>query len=278
MKLKELNVAFRDEDLLKLALTHSSYANQHQGMASNEKLEFLGDAVLQLCITRYLYALGGSRSEGELTKIRAMIVCEPSLYEVALKWNLGRYVLLSHGEEATGGRKRQSLLADAVEAVIAALYLDQGIEAADALILTFFDDIIKRALNLEIILDYKTHLQELLQESGEITIRYELERFEGPPHRRRFFSKVSVDEITMGRGDGMSKKESEQEAARNALSKLATTHSRDRSGEPFDGRFDERFEARLPKGSDGRREEADEGSGGSSAGSTPDRTPGGDRR
>ena len=222
MKLKELNVDFRDESLLKLALTHSSYANQHKGVESNEKLEFLGDAILQLAITRYLYAHGEGRGEGELTKIRAMIVCEPSLYEVALKWNLGRHILISHGEEATGGRVRQSLLADAVEAIIAALYLDQGLDAADQLILTFFDDIIKRALNHEIILDYKTRLQELLQESGEINIRYELERFEGPPHRRKFFTKVSVDDITMGRGSGMSKKEAEQEAARNALSKLVT--------------------------------------------------------
>ena len=222
MKLKELNREFQDEGLLKLALTHSSYANQHQGMESNEKLEFLGDAILQLVITRFLYAHGQGRGEGELTKIRAMIVCEPSLYEVALKWNLGHHILISHGEEATGGRVRQSLLADAVEAIIAALYLDQGLEAADELVLTFFDVIIQRALNHEIILDYKTRLQELLQESGEITIRYELERFEGPPHRRKFFTKVSVDEITMGRGSGMSKKEAEQEAAKNALSKLVT--------------------------------------------------------
>ncbi|MFB0958510.1 Ribonuclease 3 [bioreactor metagenome] len=221
MKLNELGIRFTNEKLLTQALTHSSYANQQQGMESNEKLEFLGDAILQLCITRALYERGGSRSEGELTKIRALIVCEPSLYEVAQKWNLGRYILLSHGEEATGGRKRQSLLADAVEAVIAALYLDQGTEAADRLILEHFEDIIRRALNHEIVLDYKTRLQELLQESGEVNIHYDLVKFEGPAHRRKFFSRVAVDEITMGRGEGMSKKESEQEAARDALSKLA---------------------------------------------------------
>ncbi|KAF5073823.1 ribonuclease III [Proteiniclasticum sp. QWL-01] len=221
MKLNELGIRFSNEKLLTQALTHSSYANQQQGMESNEKLEFLGDAILQLCITRALYERGGSRSEGELTKIRALIVCEPSLYEVAQKWNLGRYILLSHGEEATGGRKRQSLLADAVEAVIAALYLDQGTEAADRLILEHFEDIIRRALNHEIVLDYKTRLQELLQESGEVNIHYDLVKFEGPAHRRKFFSRVAVDEITMGRGEGMSKKESEQEAARDALSKLA---------------------------------------------------------
>ena len=221
MKLNELGIRFTNEKLLTQALTHSSYANQQQGMESNEKLEFLGDAILQLCITRALYERGGSRSEGELTKIRALIVCEPSLYEVAQKWNLGRYILLSHGEEATGGRKRQSLLADAVDAVIAALYLDQGTEAADRLILEHFEDIIRRALNHEIVLDYKTRLQELLQESGEVNIHYDLVKFEGPAHRRKFFSRGAVDEITMGRGEGMSKKESEQEAARDALSKLA---------------------------------------------------------
>lgn len=223
MKLKELGIEFRNQDLLKKALTHSSYAHQQEGMDSNEKLEFLGDAVLQFCITRHLYEFGGARSEGELTKIRAVIVCEPSLFEVAQTWNLGRHILLSHGEEATGGRKRQSLLADAAEAVIAALYLDQGIEAASELVLSAFEPIIRRALNNEIILDYKTRLQELLQESGEVNIHYDMIRSEGPAHRRRFFSLVAVDDITMGRGEGMSKKESEQEAARDALSKLATT-------------------------------------------------------
>ena len=222
MKIKELSVQFRDENLLKLALTHSSYANQHGNTESNEKLEFLGDAVLQLCITRHLFESATGKSEGELTKIRAMIVCEPSLYEVALKWNLGHYILMSHGEESTGGRQRQSLLADAAEAVIAAWYLDQGIEAVDQLILVNFGDIIARALNHEIILDYKTRFQEILQESGEVNIHYDLLKFEGPPHRRKFFSRVAIDEITMGKGEGMSKKESEQEAARDALSKLAT--------------------------------------------------------
>lgn len=222
MKIKELSAQFQDENLLKLALTHSSYANQHGNTESNEKLEFLGDAVLQLCITRYLFETAEGKSEGELTKIRAMIVCEPSLYEVALKWNLGQYILMSHGEESTGGRQRQSLLADAAEAVIAACYLDQGIEAVNQLILVNFGDIIARALNHEIILDYKTRFQEILQESGEVNIHYDLLKFEGPPHRRKFFSRVAIDEITMGKGEGMSKKESEQEAARDALSKLAT--------------------------------------------------------
>ena len=222
MKIKEIGVQFQNEELLKLALTHSSYANQHSNSESNEKLEFLGDAVLQLCITRHLFESAPGKTEGELTKIRAMIVCEPSLYEVAVHWNLGQYILMSHGEESTGGRQRQSLLADAAEAVIAALYLDQGIEAVNQLILDNFSQIITLALNHEIILDYKTRFQEILQESGEVNIHYDLLKFEGPPHRRKFFSRVAIDEITMGKGEGMSKKESEQEAAKDALSKLAT--------------------------------------------------------
>ncbi len=223
MNIEKLGVLFRDPELLKLALTHSSYANQQKKVESNEKLEFLGDAVLQLCITRHLYENAGEHSEGELTKIRAMIVCEPSLHEVALQWDLGKHILLSHGEESTGGRERPSLLADAVEAVIAALYLDQGMTVTRAFILTNFKSIIDKAWNREIILDYKTRLQEILQESGEVDIHYDLIKHEGPPHRRKFFSRVAIGDITMGKGEGMSKKESEQEAARDALSKLATS-------------------------------------------------------
>ncbi len=222
MNIEKLRAAFNDQRLLKLALTHSSYANQQKESESNEKLEFLGDAVLQLCITRELYENALAHSEGELTKIRAMIVCEPSLHEVALKWDLGRHILMSHGEESTGGRERPSLLADAVEAVIAALYLDQGLEVTREFILKNFRSIIEKAWNREIILDYKTRLQEILQESGEVDIHYDLLKHEGPPHRRKFFSKVAIGDITMGKGEGMSKKESEQEAARDALSKLAT--------------------------------------------------------
>ncbi|PKK38642.1 Ribonuclease III [Clostridiaceae bacterium JG1575] len=222
MQIKELGIVFRRPELLDLAMTHSSFANQQEERSSNEKLEFLGDAVLQLCITEHLYETGDGKQEGDLTKIRAMIVCEPSLHEVAKRWNLGRYLLLSHGEEATGGRQRASLLADAVEAVIAALYLDQGMEVARGFILTNFEDLIARAKNNEIIMDYKTRLQELLQEAGAVQIRYDLLKYEGPPHRRKFYTRVAIDEITMGKGEGMSKKESEQEAARDALSKLAT--------------------------------------------------------
>ena len=210
---------FSDQSLLMTALTHSSYANQHKNMEYNEKLEFLGDAVLQLAITEYIYRNFPQKTEGELTKLRALIVCEASLHQVAVDWNLGSYIRMSKGEELTGGRERAALLADGVEAVIAAVYLDQGMEIAKKFVVKSFMEIIDMADRNEIVLDYKTSLQEILQENGEIDIRYELIRYEGPPHRRKFYSKVVIDSITMGKGEGFSKKESEQLAAKDALAK-----------------------------------------------------------
>ncbi|MFH5835714.1 ribonuclease III [Proteiniclasticum sp. C24MP] len=210
---------FNDLGLLETALTHSSYANQHKNMDYNEKLEFLGDAVLQLAITEYIYRNFPKKTEGELTKLRALIVCEASLHQVAVDWNLGRYIRMSKGEELTGGRERAALLADGVEAVIAAVYLDQGMEVAKRFVVKSFMEIIEMANRNEIVLDYKTSLQEILQENGEIEIRYELIKYEGPPHRRKFYSKVVIDSITMGKGEGFSKKESEQLAAKDALGK-----------------------------------------------------------
>jgi len=210
---------FSNQTLLETALTHSSYANQHKNMDYNEKLEFLGDAVLQLAITEYIYRQFPSKTEGELTKLRALIVCEASLHQVAVDWNLGRYIRMSKGEELTGGRNRAALLADGVEAVIAAVYLDQGMETAKNFVVSNFMEIIDMANKNEIVLDYKTSLQEILQENGEIEIKYELIKYEGPPHRRKFYSKVVIDNITMGKGEGYSKKESEQLAAKDALGK-----------------------------------------------------------
>ena len=150
---------FSNQTLLETALTHSSYANQHKNMEYNEKLEFLGDAVLQLAITEFIYRQFPSKTEGELTKLRALIVCEASLHQVAVDWNLGRYIRMSKGEELTGGRNRAALLADGVEAVIAAVYLDQGMETAKNFVVSNFMEIIDMANKNEIILDYKTSLQ-----------------------------------------------------------------------------------------------------------------------
>lgn len=217
---KTIGVEFNDKKLIETALTHSSYANQHKNMEYNEKLEFLGDAVLQLCITEMLFTEFIEKSEGELTKLRALIVCESSLHDVAKSLDLGRHIKMSRGEEQTGGRTRPSLLSDAVEAVIAAIYLDKGMEEARGFVARNFRGLIEMAGRNEIVFDYKTRLQEILQENGDVDIRYDMVKFEGPPHRRKFYSKVVIDDITMGRGEGFSKKESEQTAAKDALEKL----------------------------------------------------------
>ncbi|AGX42394.1 ribonuclease III [Clostridium saccharobutylicum] len=217
---ENLGVCFNNSNLIKTALTHSSFANQFKDAEYNERLEFLGDSVLQLCITEYLFNNFKNKSEGELTKIRSLIVCENSLYEIAKKLNLGNYIRMSKGEELTGGRERISIQADSVEAVIAAVYLDKGIGFVRDFILLHFEDIIHKAINNEIILDFKTKLQELLQKDGEISIQYELTKYDGPPHRRKFFTNVTIDKKVMGEGSGYSKKEAEQNAAKQALINL----------------------------------------------------------
>ncbi len=215
-----LGIEFNNKGVLITALTHSSYANQFKDVKYNERLEFLGDSVLQLCITQHLFNSYKDKSEGELTKIRALIVCENSLHEVARKINLGSFIRMSKGEESTGGRERTSIQADCVEAIIAAIYLDKGLEVANNFIFKYFAEIIEKAIKHEIILDFKTKLQEILQKNGEVEIKYELDRYEGPPHRRKFFTTVIIDNKIMGNGYGYSKKESEQCAAKEALKML----------------------------------------------------------
>ncbi|NLL30543.1 MAG: ribonuclease III [Clostridiales bacterium] len=212
-----VGVTFNEKSLLKAALTHSSYANQHRDQEYNERLEFLGDSVLQLCITEYLFINYKDKSEGELTKIRSLIVCENSLYEIGKKLGLGYFIRISRGEELTGGRERTSITADAVEALIAAIYLDKGIEYTKDYIIGHFKEIIEKAIKNDIVLDYKTKLQEELQKSGEVSIVYELLKYEGPPHRRKFYTSVIIENEELGRGEGYSKKESEQNAAKEAL-------------------------------------------------------------
>ncbi|MGH4138095.1 ribonuclease III [Clostridium sp.] len=213
----ELGLNFSDKELLKTAITHSSYANQKKKVEFNERLEFLGDAVLQLVISEYLYTNFMQEYEGFLTKIRSLIVCENSLCDIANGWKLGNYMNMSKGEEITGGRNRVSILADCVEAVIAAIYLDKGIEYSKLFILDNFKVIIEKAISNEIILDYKTKFQEILQQNGEVHICYELVKFDGPPHKRKFFVNVLIDGSVKGSGHGYSKKEAEQNAAREAI-------------------------------------------------------------
>lgn len=216
----KLGVTFEEETLLETALTHSSYAHQKKDVQFNERLEFLGDSVLQLCISEFLYMNYGEKSEGELTKMRSLVVCENSLYEIARKWNLGQYMNMSKGEELTGGRNRVSILADCVEAIIAAIYLDKGIEESKRFIIRNFSETIERALKNEIVHDYKTRLQEILQQNGDVSIIYKLTHYEGPPHRRKFFVEVEINDAIKGKGIGYSKKEAEQNAAQEALEGL----------------------------------------------------------
>jgi len=206
----KLGIDFKDLNLLQTAITHSSYANE-RNTAFNERLEFLGDTVLELIISEYLFTNHKDETEGYLTKVRALIVCENSLFEIAKKWKLGKYIYMSKGEELTGGRTRVSILA--------AVYLDEGLLVTKEFVLKNFNSIIIKAVKNEIILDYKTKLQETLQKNGDVDISYTLINFEGPPHRREFFVKVLINGEAEGNGSGYSKKEAEQMAAREVLIK-----------------------------------------------------------
>ncbi len=217
-----ISYRFKNRGYLVLALTHSSFANENRknSMKSNERLEFLGDSVLNLVITEHLYYNCGQFSEGDLTKIRAGIVCEPSLMECAKKINLGEYLLLGKGEEQTGGRRRASILSDAFEALIGSVFLDGGLESAARFIKKHMSDIIDKGVKGQIQMDYKTYFQELIQRDSEKKVTYELIAENGPDHNKIFRSQVKVDDMVMGIGEGRSKKESEQNAARDALERM----------------------------------------------------------
>ncbi|WP_027701631.1 ribonuclease III [Metaclostridioides mangenotii] len=217
---KVIGYDFKNKDYILEALTHSSYSNENKRFNFNERFEFLGDSVLGVVVSDYLFRSEQNLPEGELTKLRANIVCEESLNEVATNINLGDYMLLGKGEEATGGRQRISILADATEAVIAAIYLDGGFECARDFILKFMGDIIQDTRKGNIFRDYKTHLQELLQSRGENNIWYNLIEEKGPDHNKRFVMEVGINEDVLGVGEGKSKKEAEQLAARAGLKKI----------------------------------------------------------
>ena len=193
--------------------------NENKNYPFNERLEFLGDSVLSIVISDYLFKKETKLPEGELTKIRANIVCEESLSEVSKNIHLGKYMLLGKGEEATGGRERISILADALEAVIAAIYLDGGIKCAREFILTNMEKIINDSIKGKIFRDYKTCLQEVLQSNGENNIWYKLIEEKGPDHNKRFVMEVGINDTVLGVGEGKSKKDAEQVAAKCALDK-----------------------------------------------------------
>ena len=215
-----IDYKFNNNEYILEALTHSSYSNENKDFQFNERVEFLGDSVLSIVISEYLFKNETTLPEGELTKLRANIVCEESLSEVAMDIQLGEHMLLGKGEEATGGRERVSILADAVEAVIAAIYLDGGLDKAKEFILNYMKDIIANSRKGKIFRDYKTHLQEVLQSQVETNIWYKLIDEKGPDHNKRFVMQVGMNETVLGTGEGKSKKEAEQSAAKIAINNM----------------------------------------------------------
>lgn len=219
---QRLNIHFNKSALLKQAFTHTSYVNEQRGprLADNERLEFLGDAVLQLTVSEYLYRLYPDSPEGELTRLRASIVCEPSLVRFAEALEFGQVVLLGKGEEQTGGRTRPSLLADAFEAFLGALYLDQGLNAVRAFLESHLFS--QLPINGQAPLkDFKTELQEKVQHLAMGVLDYRIVEERGPAHDREFVAVVVIGKNRLGKGIGRSKKEAEQQAASEALTTLA---------------------------------------------------------
>src|SRR3954447_1252828 len=215
---KSIGFFFADDKLLKQAFTHSSYVNEHRRKPyeDNERLEFLGDAVLELTVSKFLYLKYLMMSEGELTKLRAAIVCEPSLVSFANELNFGKYILLGKGEELTGGRTRPALLADVFEAFIGALFLDKGIE----IVYTFLEKNVFPKVdsgNFSYVMDFKSQLQESVQRDNAGPLEYKILMEKGPAHCREFVSVVLLNGIEIGTGSGRSKKAAEQHAAQMAL-------------------------------------------------------------
>lgn len=221
---KKLGYQFQNRNLLEEALCHSSYANEHRAehLHSNERLEFLGDSILGFVTADFLFARHPDTPEGGLTRIRAALVCEESLYEIARKLNLGRYLKLGRGEEAGGGRRRHSILADATESVFAAVYLDGGMAAASKLIHRCLLDAEQEEAVEKRRRDYKTELQELVQRRADQVLVYQIASEYGPDHNKTFAMEVLLNGRVIGQGDGHSKKEAEQAAAHAALEVLCS--------------------------------------------------------
>lgn len=214
---EKLQYSFKNKKLLLNALTHSSYANEtRDGISSNERLEFLGDSVLSIVVSEYIYKQFSNLPEGELTKLRASLVCEKSLCSFSKEMNLGEYLRLGKGEDKGGGRERPSILADAFEAVLAAIYLDGGFEKAKNHVIRFITGELKHTDD-EVFKDYKTALQEIIQRNPEESVTYILTGETGPDHDKVFEVEVRLNSNTIGVGKGKSKKQAEQFAAKEAL-------------------------------------------------------------
>lgn len=216
---ERIGYVFKDPSLLRKALTHSSATNETANgvVENNERLEFLGDAVFDVIISEYLYNKMADVEEGKLSKLRALVVCERSLSECGKRLGINEELRLGRGEELNGGRNRSSILADAMEAVIGAIYMDGGFDAATSFVLSAFKTTIEKALSGMLYRDFKTELQELLQARKEVEIRYLVDREEGPDHDKTFYVSLWDGERKLGEGAGKTKKEAEQNAARAAL-------------------------------------------------------------
>ena len=212
-----LGYTFRRHALLRHAVTHSSFVHEHglDHAHSNERLEFLGDAVLELCISDFLYHRFPEMAEGDLTKRRAGLVCESSLAELARSLKLGNFLLLGQGEAHEGGREKDSILSDALESVLGAVFLDGGLEEARLVVMRLFEPIVDKVVKQ--LKDYKSTLQEYLQKNSHETATYTIIKEEGPPHHRVFTAQASHRDKVLGKGSGGSKKAAEQAAAKMAL-------------------------------------------------------------
>lgn len=216
---KRLGYEFKDKKLIETALTHTSYANERK-VESYERLEFLGDAILQMLTSRYIYINYPQFPEGKMSKMRANIVCETTLSQIAHTLKIDECALLGKGEELSGGRQRPSILADMVEATLAAVYLDGGLDKAREVIFDAYGHIIENAAQGKLNCDYKTQLQEKLQEHGSVKIEYNLIGEEGPAHNKRFTMTVAAWGKVLGKGSGKTKQEAQQQAAKQALGEL----------------------------------------------------------
>ncbi|EZH67214.1 ribonuclease III [Bacillaceae bacterium JMAK1] len=220
--LDSLSVTFIDQQLLYQAFTHSSYVNEQRFRADqdNERLEFLGDAVLELAVSQHLFKRFPLMQEGEMTKLRAAVVCEPSLFELAERLDFGALIFLGKGEEMSGGRQRPAMLADVFEAFVGALYLDQGMDA----VYSFLEETVYLKIesgSYTHVMDFKSQLQEFVQQESSGRISYQIVAEQGPAHSREFVARVFVNETSYGEGTGKTKKAAEQHAAQKALTHLS---------------------------------------------------------
>lgn len=213
---ENINYKFKEIKLLKTALTHTSYAHENK-IESNEKLEFLGDAILEFTVSNYLYKNYKKLKEGEMTKVRAAVVCEKSLHKIATKYEFDKLLYLGKSEKLSGGSHKPAILADSVEAVIAAIYIDAGLEQAEKFIIENLQSSIEEASKNVGKKDYKTVLQEKLQKHGTVKIEYKIIEEKGPDHDKTFVAEVSCNDKYLATGTGNTKKQAEMEAARQAL-------------------------------------------------------------